>query len=137
MAKNLTAAAQAVTDKFFTGIEDQKENVNKAAQTAQEGRQEDRKGKSSTGKKTAENDGKTAQERRVTGKGKKTDDTKVFSFRSWIDDVDGWRMYAEVKGLKVDELGAAAMNEYIKRHPISEEERTLQEAIEAVRRVRK
>ena len=130
MAKNLTAAAQAVTDKFFTGIEDQKENVNKAAQTAQEGRQEDRKGKSSTGKKEA-------QERRVTGKGKKTDDTKVFSFRSWIDDVDSWRSYAAVKGMQIDELGAAAMNDYIKRHPISAEERTLQEAIETVRRAKK
>lgn len=77
------------------------------------------------------------KERRVTGKGKNKDDTKVFSFRSWIDDVDSWRMYAEVKGLKVDELGAAAMNDYIKRHPISEEERTLQEAIETVRRAKK
>lgn len=128
--KNLTAAAQAVTDKFFTAKEDQQESTNKAAQAAQEGRQEVRTGKSSTERKTA-------QERRVTGKGKKGDDTKVFSFRSWIDEVDGWRLYAAVKGLKIDELGAAAMNEYIKRHPITDDERALQKAIEAVRRARK
>ena len=106
-ARNLSEAAQAVTDKMFRG----KENIAEAAQTA--------------------------QERRVTGKGKKIDDTKVFSFRSWIDDVDSWRMYAEVKGLKVDELGAAAMYECVKRHPISAEERKLQEALEAVRRAKK
>lgn len=135
--KNLTAAAQAVTDKFFTAKEDQQESTNKAAQAAQEGRQEVRTGKSSTERKTAEKAVKTAQERRVTSKGKKADDTKVFSFRSWIDEVDGWRLYAAVKGLKIDELGAAAMNEYIKRHPITDAERELQEALEAVRRARK
>lgn len=135
--KNLTAAAQAVTDKFFTAKEDQQESTDKAAQAAQEGRREVRTGKSSTERKTAEKAVKTAQERRVTGKGKKGDDTKVFSFRSWIDEVDGWRLYAAVKGLKIDELGAAAMNEYIKRHPITDAERALQEAIEAVRRARK
>lgn len=128
--KNLTAAAQAVTDKFFAGKEDHQENVAEAAQIDQKSRQEDRTGKSSTGKKEA-------QERRVTGKGKKIDDTKVFSFRWWIEEVEGWRSYAAAKGMQIDELGAAAMNEYIKRHPISAEERKLQEAIETVRRARK
>lgn len=109
--KNLTAAAQAVTDKFFTGIEDQKENVNKAAQTDQEGRQEDRTGKSSTGKKGAE---KAAKE-----------EMKVFSFRGAVQDVDQWRLYASIRGVKVDEFGAAAMKEYIKRHPLSAEEKAL------------
>lgn len=135
--KNLTAAAQAVTDKFFSAQEDQQGSVNNAAQAAQESRQNVRTGKSSPAQKDAEKAGKTAQERRVTSKGKVGADTKVFSFRSWIDEVDGWRSYAAVKGLKIDELGAAAMNEYIKRHPITDVERTLQEALEAVRRARK
>lgn len=109
--KNLTAAAQAVTDKFFTGIEDQKENVAEAAQTAQKGRQEDRKDKSSTGKKVAE---KAAKE-----------EMKVFSFRGAVQDVDQWRLYASIRGVKVDEFGAAAMKEYIKRHQLSAEEKAL------------
>ena len=109
--KNQTAAAQAVTDKFFTGIEDQKENAAEAAQTAQEGRQEDRTGKSSTGKKSAE---KAAKE-----------EMKVFSFRGAVQDVDQWRLYASIRGVKVDEFGAAAMKEYIKRHPLSAEEKAL------------
>lgn len=109
--KNLTAAAQAVTDKFFTGIEDQKENVAEAAQTAQKGRQEDLKDKSSTGKKDAE---KAAKE-----------EMKVFSFRGAVQDVDQWRLYASIRGVKVDEFGAAAMKEYIKRHPLSAEEKAL------------
>ena len=109
--KNLKAAAQAVTDKFFMGIEDQQENVSKAAQTAQEDRQEDRTGKSSTGKKGAE---KAAKE-----------EMKVFSFRGVVQDVEQWRLYASIRGVKVDEFGAAAMKEYIKRHPLSAEEKAL------------
>ena len=110
-ARNLSEAAQAVTDKMFRGKIDQKENIAELAQTAQEGRQEDRTGKSSTGKKGAE---KAAKE-----------EMKVFSFRGAVQDVEQWRLYASIRGVKVDEFGAAAMKEYIKRHPLSAEEKAL------------
>lgn len=112
--KNLTAAAQAVTNKFFTGTDDQQESVRNAAQAVQESRQDVRTGKSSTERKTAEKAVKTAAE-----------PVKVFSFRGSVRDVDQWRLYAALRGVKVDEIGAAAMREYIKRHPLSAEEKAL------------
>ena len=112
--KNLTAAAQAVTNQFFSAKEDQQESTNNAAQVAQEVRQDVRTGKSSTERKTAEKVVKTAAE-----------PVKVFSFRGAVRDVDQWRLYAAIRGVKVDEIGAAAMREYIKRHPLSAEEKAL------------
>ena len=115
--KSLTAAAQAVTDQFFTTKEDQQESTNKAAQAAQEGRQEVRAGKSSIEWKAAEKAAKTAK--------KAADPVKVFSFRAAVHDVDQWRLYAAIRGEKVDEIGAAAMREYLKKHPLSAEEKAL------------
>lgn len=109
--KNLTAAAQAVTNQFFSAKEDQQESTDNAAQ---EGRQEVRTNKSSTERKTAEKAVKTAAE-----------PVKVFSFRGAVRDVDQWRLYAAIRGEKVNEIGAAAMREYIKRHPLSAEEKAL------------
>lgn len=126
--KSLTAAAQAVTDKFFTKTEDQQEGVLDDAQAAQEGRQDVRTGESSGRTKDAQKGAQAAQMRRERNKGKNGDDVKVFSFRSWADEVESWRLYAQVKGVKVDDLGAAAMREYIKRHPVTDEERQYQEA---------
>lgn len=48
---------------------------------------------------------------------------KVFSFRADVQDVNGWRCWADAKGMKVDELGEKALKEYIKRHPLTEEQR--------------
>lgn len=49
----------------------------------------------------------------------------VFSFRSPKNSVESWRIYANIKGMKVEELGAAALDEYIKKHPLSEEEQAV------------
>ena len=115
--KSLTAAAQAVTDQLFTAKIDQQESTNKAALAAQEDRQEVRTGKSSTERKTAEKTVKTEK--------KAADPVKVFSFRAAVRDVDQWRLYAAIRGEKVDEIGAAAMREYLKKHPLSAEEKAL------------
>lgn len=124
--KNLAQAAQAATDHFFTGsaaAEDQAQDEKispvrdrqKGAQAAQEGRQEDQSNKSST------IEGKAVRGRKK-GIG---EPVKVFSFRAVVDDVDQWRLYAAIKGEKVDEIGAAAMREYIKSHPLKDEEKAL------------
>lgn len=129
--KTLSDAAQAVTNRFFT------QAVTEASETAQEGRQDVGTGKVSSERETPEKAVQTPQMRRVTNKGKKAEDTKVFSFRSWADEVDGWRSYAYVKGVQIDELGAAAMREYIKRHPMTEAEKAALEALAAVRKAQK
>ena len=101
---NLTDAVQAATAGMFGN----------APESVQESRKEDQTDKSSGDAKAAENGLKRLK--------------TVFSFRTWKDEIDDWRTYAKAKGLKVDELGAAAMREYVKRHPIKDEERKYQDA---------
>ncbi|MBO5388496.1 MAG: hypothetical protein J6A59_10200 [Lachnospiraceae bacterium] len=52
---------------------------------------------------------------------------KVFSFRAEVDQVDSWRLWADAKGLKVDELGTLAMTEYIKKHSLTEDQKKIYE----------
>ena len=52
---------------------------------------------------------------------------KVFSFRAEVEAVDSWRVWADAKGLKVDELGTLALTEYIKRHSLTEDQRQIYE----------
>lgn len=124
--QNLSSAAQAATNHLFTG-------ASEGSESAQEGRSTAKVNKVSSGTKKPSKAASEPSIRRVTGKGKKIDDTKVFSFRGWKDEVDYWRLYATVKGMKVDELGSAAINEYIKRHPVTGAESDLQAALQQVR----
>lgn len=52
---------------------------------------------------------------------------KVFSFRAEADQVDSWRVWADAKGMKVDELGEKALREYIERHPLTKDQKTVYE----------
>jgi hypothetical protein len=52
---------------------------------------------------------------------------KVFSFRAEVDQVDSWRVWADAKGLKVDELGTLALTEYIKKHSLTEDQKKIYE----------
>ena len=62
------------------------------------------------------------------GKKQRVIDThKVFSFRAPIETVDSWRVWAEAKGMKVDELGEKALTEYIKRHSLTDDQRQIYE----------
>jgi hypothetical protein len=124
---NYTQMAQDVTDVFFRGsgtAEDQAQaekispvrDRQEGAQAAQEGHQEDQPGKSSS-----------VETKAVRGRKKGTGEPvkAVFSFRAAKGDVDQWRLYAAIKGDKVEDIGAAAMREYVKRHPLKDEEKAL------------
>ena len=52
---------------------------------------------------------------------------KVFSFRAEEGNVNSWRVWADAKGLKVDELGTLALTEYIKKHSLTEDQRQIYE----------
>lgn len=52
---------------------------------------------------------------------------KVFSFRAEVESADSWRLWADAKGLKVDELGTLAITEYIKKHPLSPDQKQIYE----------
>jgi hypothetical protein len=63
---------------------------------------------------------------KVTESPKKTQ-KKVFSFRAEIDQVNSWRVWADAKGMKVEELGTLAFTEYIKKHPLTEDQQKIYE----------
>lgn len=73
--------------------------------------------------------------RRSTGRARKTATEsltepqkakkKVFSFRAGEDLVDSWRVWADAKGIKVDELGEKALSEYIKRHSLTADQQKI------------
>ncbi len=44
---------------------------------------------------------------------------KVFSFRADQEKATSWRAYADARGMKMDQLGAAAFEEYIAAHPLT------------------
>lgn len=52
---------------------------------------------------------------------------KVFSFRADVDQINSWRVWADAKGLKVEELGTLAINEYIKKHPLTADQKKIYE----------
>lgn len=43
---------------------------------------------------------------------------QVFSFRGNKNDVKAWSLYANITGIKVDDLGSFAMKEYISNHTL-------------------
>ena len=105
MDKLKTAGADM--DKFFSGAS---ETTEKATETTK---------KSTRGRAKAEPE-KASEEPKKTQK-------KVFSFRAEVDQVDSWRVWADAKGIKVDELGEKAITEYIKRHSLTEDQRQIYE----------
>lgn len=52
---------------------------------------------------------------------------KVFSFRAEAESADNWRLWADAKGMKVDEMGTAAFTEFIENHPLTADEQTIYE----------
>ena len=115
--KDFSAGVDAL-DKFFSGSEAQREETIKAVmgatQDAQEAPQKVRK------TKTQDQDQKGSEEPQKLKK-------KVFSFRAEVSEADSWRVWADASGIKVDELGERAIREYIKRHPLKDDQRQIYE----------
>ena len=63
---------------------------------------------------------KTEAVRRKTRTKKKAENQeKVFSFRATEDDINLWKNYKTAVGKTMENIGTAAMNEYIKHHKLS------------------
>ena len=67
--------------------------------------------------------------------GKKTDTHKPFSFWAIKEDADNWRIWAKAKNIKVDDMGAEAMKEYILNHPLSENQQQLYDLMQAEKKL--
>lgn len=68
-------------------------------------------------------------------KGEEKPNTKpqkqVFSFRATLDDITDWKAYSTATGEKMENIGTAAMNEYISNHPLTGAEKAVFEAMKA------
>lgn len=74
--------------------------------------------------------GKESETGETTNKASKKEkavkvEKQVFSFRGEKENVKAWRLYATVTGIKVDDLGSLALQEYIKNHPLKGAEKAL------------
>lgn len=76
---------------------------------------------------------KTEAVRRKTKTKKKAEKGQkhVFSFRASVEDINLWTAYKTAVGETMENIGTAAMNEYIKHHKLSGAELAIFEAIMA------
>lgn len=63
---------------------------------------------------------------KTTDKGKK----QVFSFRAYVSSINRWRAYCTAVSETMENIGSAAMDEYINRHRLSGTELAIFEAIQ-------
>lgn len=78
-------------------------------------------------RKAKEEPSESPQKAQEGKKSRVIDTHKVFSFRAPRETVDSWRVWADAKGIKVDELGEKAITEYIKRHSLTEDQKKIYE----------
>ena len=68
----------------------------------------------------------TAQEKPQKPKKK-----QVFSFRAEVDDIARWKAYSTATGQTMESVGNAAMTEFLKNHPLTENEKVVFDALTA------
>lgn len=59
---------------------------------------------------------------------------QVFSFRARPEDIATWKAYATAAGQTMEIVGAAAMNEYVSGHELTDAEKAIFEAMKARRK---
>lgn len=69
--------------------------------------------------------GKSTEKEKNVENGANTAQKQVFSFRAAVEDIADWKAYAAAAGLTVESFCSAAMHEYLSRHPLAGEERTI------------
>ena len=66
----------------------------------------------------------------ITGEQRQTVQRKqVFSFRAGIDDIARWKAYSTATGQTMESVGSAAMIEYLKNHPLTDNEKVIFNAL--------
>lgn len=56
---------------------------------------------------------------------------QVFSFRATIEDIASWKAYATATGQTMENVGTAAMNEYLENHKLTGAEQAIFEAMKS------
>ena len=122
--------------KLMQGINETENQMQKQTQKAEE--KENMENETKDTLKTAEKPQKAKKQpkARNTSMRKKDENDldvmtkkQVFSFRAVVADITIWRAYAIAKGETIENLGNAAMEEYLKRHKLSGTELAIFEAL--------
>lgn len=86
-------------------------------------------GKPQTARKKPKVKKNTTMRKKAENEPDKLQRKQVFSFRAMLADIAIWKAYAVAKGETVENLGNAAMGEYLKRHKLSGTELAVFEAL--------
>lgn len=73
----------------------------------------------------------THTEEKATEKANTKQKKQVFSFRATIEDIASWKAYATATGQTMENVGTAAMNEYLENHKLTGAEQSIFEAMKA------
>lgn len=126
--------------KLMQGIEETENQIktekqNKMPQSVPEGTDAGRLQESALGSPNASKQPKARETVKKSKKVENKPDIKpqkqVFSFRAKVSDITIWKAYATAVGKTMENIGVAAMQEYIKRHKLTEVEKAVFEALRA------
>lgn len=73
----------------------------------------------------------TPKEEKVKEKPNTKQKKQVFSFRATLDEIASWKAYATATGETMENVGTAAMNEYLDRHKLTGAEQAIFEAMKS------
>lgn len=73
----------------------------------------------------------TPKEEKTEEKANTKQKKQVFSFRATIEDIASWKAYATATGQTMENVGTAAMNEYLENHKLTGAEQAIFEAMKA------
>lgn len=76
-----------------------------------------------------QNSNNTSKRKKAENKPNTKPQKQVFSFRTVIADIAVWKAYATASGKTMENIGTAAMNEYMKRHKLTGAEQAVFEAL--------
>lgn len=54
---------------------------------------------------------------------------QIFSFQAKKNDIDVWKIYAKALGVPMAQVGTMAFNEYMNKHPLSEQQQAVFKAL--------
>lgn len=110
-----TQESDKVSQSILKGTETGK--VPKKPQKSQEALKQSQPRKNTKKSKKAENEPNTRSQK------------QVFSFRAMVSDISVWKAYTTASGKTMENIGTVAMNEYIKRHKLTEAEQAVFDAL--------
>ncbi len=119
---------------LLKGVEEQENAINnsKAYQEAEEPRDTPQaQQKPDTAPEPTHAEKSTPKEKKTEEKPNTKQKKQVFSFRATLEDIASWKAYATAAGQTMENIGTAAMTEYLESHRLTGTEQIIFEAMKA------